>query len=143
MHLQSGVSLIIFQRQQADKSVIPLWNKNQDEYKFITKMIKEEGKPMRKNIVLVLFAVVALMVYTGVAMGQAASDDAIKAQINKGIQANPALSIGNVNVDVKNGDVTLSGKVANKQSERQIVDIAQKTPGVKSVKSNLEVYQQR
>ncbi|MEN6463854.1 MAG: BON domain-containing protein [Syntrophaceae bacterium] len=90
-----------------------------------------------------LFAVVALMVYTGVAMGQAASDDAIKAQINKGIQANPALSIGNVNVDVKNGDVTLSGKVANKQSERQIVDIAQKTPGVKSVKSNLEVYQQR
>ncbi len=98
---------------------------------------------MRKNLVLALFVISTLMVFTGMAIGQAASDSAMKAQIEKGIQANPALSIGNVNVDVKNGDVTLSGKVANKAAEKQIVDIAQKTPGVKSVKSNLQVYQQK
>lgn len=101
---------------------------------------------MRRNIVLVFFAVIALMAFTGAAMGQmgqAPNDDMIKAQIGKAIQANPGLSIGDVFVDSKNGDVTLSGKVANKDAERQIVDIAKKTPGVKSVKSNLQVYQQK
>lgn len=98
---------------------------------------------MRKNLVLVIFAIFALMAFTGVAMGQAVSDDMIKSQINKSIQANPGLSIGNVMVESKDGNVTLSGKVASKEAERQIVDMANKTPGVKSVKSNLQVYQQR
>jgi osmotically-inducible protein OsmY len=96
---------------------------------------------MRKSIVV--FAVIALLAFTGIAMGQAVSDDMIKSQINKSIQASPGLSIGNVMVDSKDGNVTLSGKVANKEAEKQIVDMANKTPGVKSVKSNLQVYQQR
>lgn len=98
---------------------------------------------MRKNLVMVFFVVVAFMAFTGLAMGQAASDDAIKAQISKAIQAQPGLSIGNIMVDSKDGNVTLSGKVANKPAEKQIVEIAKSTPGVKSVKSNLQVYQQR
>jgi len=98
--------------------------------------------PMRK-IAIVICSIFALMAFTATAMGQAVSDDMIKSQINKSIQANPGLSIGNVMVDSKDGNVTLSGKVANKEAERQIVDMAKKTPGVKSVNSKLQVYQQR
>jgi osmotically-inducible protein OsmY len=102
---------------------------------------------MRKKIVMVSFALVAVMAFTGLAFGQmgqqAPNDDMIKAQISKAIQANPGLSIGNVMVDSKDGNVTLSGKVANRNAEKQIVNIAAGTPGVKSVKSNLEVYQQK
>lgn len=97
---------------------------------------------MRK-IAIVICSIFALMAFTATAMGQAVSDDMIKSQINKSIQANPGLSIGNVMVDSKDGNVTLSGKVANKEAERQIVDMAKKTPGVKSVNSKLQVYQQR
>ncbi len=98
---------------------------------------------MRKKLVVVLFAIFAITAFTGISFGQAVSDDMIKSQINKSIQANPGLSIGNVMVDSKDGNVTLSGKVANKEAERQIVDMAKKTPGVKSVNSKLQVYQQR
>lgn len=97
---------------------------------------------MRK-IAIVICSIFALMAFTATAMGQDVSDDMIKSQINKSIQANPGLSIGNVMVDSKDGNVTLSGKVANKEAERQIVDMAKKTPGVKSVNSKLQVYQQR
>lgn len=97
---------------------------------------------MRK-IAMVICSIFALMAFTATAMGQAVSDDMIKSQINKSIQANPRLSIGNVVVDSKDGNVTLSGKVASRMDEKQIVDIAKSTPGVKNVKSNLEVYQQR
>lgn len=97
---------------------------------------------MRK-IAIVICSIFALMAFTATAMGQAVSDDMIKSQINKSIQANPRLSIGNVMVDSKDGNVTLSGKVASRMDEKQIVDIAKSTPGVKNVKSNLEVYQQR
>ncbi len=101
---------------------------------------------MRKNLVMVSFALIVLMAFTGMAMGQmgqAPNDQMIKSQISKAIQANPRLSIGDVFVDSKDGNVTLSGKVANRDAEKQIVDIAKKTPGVKSVNSKLEVYQQR
>lgn len=98
-----------------------------------------------KKIMTLFVVLVALAAFSGIAagQGQAVDDKAIEAQINKQIQSNPALSIGNVNVQSKNGNVTLSGKVANKVSEQQIVDMVKKTPGVKSVKSNLQVYQQR
>jgi len=98
---------------------------------------------MRKKLVVVLIAIFAITAFTGISFGQAVSDDMIKSQINKSIQANPRLSIGNVVVDSKDGNVTLSGKVASRMDEKQIVDIAKSTPGVKNVKSNLEVYQQR
>jgi osmotically-inducible protein OsmY len=105
--------------------------------------IKQEEKPMRRNIILTLFVLVALMVFTGIAAGQAADDNAIQSEIANKIQANPALSIGNVYVESKNGHVTLSGEAANEMTMKQIIAIAKSTPGVKSVKSNLKIYQQK
>ena len=102
---------------------------------------------MRQNIFMMLVVFVALTAFTGLAFGQmgqqaAPNDNMIKAQISKAIQANPKLSIGNINVDSKNGNVTLSGKVISKVHEQQIIDIAKSTPGVKSVNSKIVVYQQ-
>lgn len=101
---------------------------------------------MRKKIILSLFALIVLMSFSGIVEGQATDDKAIVSEISSRIQAmsvdpsNPALYVNNVTVKSHDGDVILSGYVANGAAKKQIIDIAKSTPGVKSVKSNLKIY---
>lgn len=95
---------------------------------------------MRKTILPVLVLFVALMAFSGIAVGQTL-DTMIKSQIESQLHANPMLSKAPIGVESKNGNVTLSGKVANADVAKQIVGIAKSTPGVKSVKQNLEIQQ--
>ncbi|HEX8011456.1 MAG TPA: BON domain-containing protein [Casimicrobiaceae bacterium] len=72
-------------------------------------------------------------------IGSAADDAAITAKIKAGILAEPGLKSLQINVDSKNGTVTLSGNVASNNLRDRAKQIAMSTEGVKNVVDNLTV----
>jgi len=97
---------------------------------------------MRKSIVLLLIVLVALFAcqtFTGRTAGENVDDTVIKSEINGKILADPNLKFFQIDVASFNGNVTLSGAVPNREAETKLLDIARKTNGVKSVKSNLQI----
>jgi osmotically-inducible protein OsmY len=70
----------------------------------------------------------------------AANDDgAITRQVEQKISNLPTLADDNINVSVENGVVVLRGSVNNPQNENRALSLAQSVPGVKSVRSEIEV----
>jgi len=68
------------------------------------------------------------------------SDDAkITSDIKTKITDDQRLDAARIDVDTKNGVVTLKGKVLGKQEENRAIEIAQTTPGVAKVVSRLDV----
>jgi hyperosmotically inducible protein len=68
------------------------------------------------------------------------NDDAqITRLVQEKISSVSTLSDDNINVQVRNGEVVLNGTVNNPQNENRAISIAQSVPGVKGVRSQLEL----
>jgi hypothetical protein len=72
-------------------------------------------------------------------IGGAADDTAITAKVKAAILAEPGLKSLQINVDSKDGTVTLSGNVASDNLRDRAKQIAMGTDGVKNVVDNLTV----
>jgi hyperosmotically inducible protein len=72
-------------------------------------------------------------------LGDRASDTAITTAIKAKITGDGDLSPFNINVDTKDGVVTLRGTVKSMDSKQEAEEIARNTDGVKQVQNMLEV----
>ena len=68
-----------------------------------------------------------------------ASDATITGTVKLKLAADTQVSAREINIDTANGVVTLNGRVASTELIDRAVEIAKSVPGVKEVKSNLEV----
>ncbi len=71
--------------------------------------------------------------------GVAIEDSFITTSVKSAVLAEPGLSALKIDVDTKDGVVTLSGTVASSELKARATQIAQNTSGVRSVIDNLEV----
>jgi hyperosmotically inducible protein len=71
--------------------------------------------------------------------GAAIDDAVISTSVKTAVLAEPGLSALKIDVDTKNGVVTLSGTVDSPELKSRATQIAQRTSGVRSVIDNLEV----
>jgi hyperosmotically inducible protein len=97
--------------------------------------------------VLFLFAVlafastflVACSHVTGETAGQGLDDSVITSDIKAKIVKDSELKTFGIGVSTYQGNVTLSGQVPNSAAEQRLIQYAQDTKGVKSVKTNLRM----
>lgn len=74
--------------------------------------------------------------------GYRRSDERILDDCNDRLTDDPWLDASDVSVDVKEGEVTLSGTVENRQAKRRAEDLVDDISGVRNVQNNLRVRQQ-
>jgi len=74
-------------------------------------------------------------------MASAVDDAAITAQVKTAIMAEPSLKGTNINVDTKDGAVTLTGSVPSAPLKDRAKEIASNVAGVKSVQDKLTTTQ--
>jgi hypothetical protein len=67
------------------------------------------------------------------------SDDRIREDINERLTDHPQIDASEIEVQVKNGEVTLTGTVDERQAKRMAEDIAENVSGVKDVHNNIRV----
>jgi osmotically-inducible protein OsmY len=72
-----------------------------------------------------------------------ARDDELKDQIADRIKARDDLRGTNIDVEVKNGVVRLTGKVDNEEQRLTAAIVARGTPGVRAVRDELNVASER
>lgn len=86
---------------------------------------------------------VCLLPYIGVACGKTIAetiDDAgITARVKTSLLNDPLVGGIKIDVDTTNGVVTMSGLVKSKAEEARAVELARQIPGVRDVKSTLQV----
>ncbi len=70
------------------------------------------------------------------------SDEMIRDDINNRLTQHGHIDASDINVTVKNGEVTLTGTVEDRQSKRLAEDIAESVTGVKDVHNQLHVQRQ-
>jgi osmotically-inducible protein OsmY len=68
-----------------------------------------------------------------------ASDDYINDAVKQKLAADTVVKGGNLEVEVKNGVVTISGKVQEMRQKSKAESLAKKTHGVKSVINNIKI----
>jgi osmotically-inducible protein OsmY len=68
------------------------------------------------------------------------SDERIREDINDRLTDDAHLDATEISVAVKDGEVTLSGKVQQRQDKRRAEDLAERSSGVKHVQNNLRVH---
>ncbi|HYP69752.1 MAG TPA: BON domain-containing protein [Variovorax sp.] len=76
---------------------------------------------------------------TGSAIAKAADDATITAAVNAGLAKDPDLSAIQINVDTKEGKVTLRGPAPNPVAKERAEQIAKDVKGVSTVDNQLEV----
>jgi hypothetical protein len=76
---------------------------------------------------------------TDTSSNAAVSDDSLKTDIQAKLYGDPATKGGHVNVDVKDGVVTLTGDVPSSDAELAAMKIANGTTGVRSVNDQMKV----
>jgi len=69
----------------------------------------------------------------------AIDDSALTAKVKTAMLADPSLKALQINVDTKDGTVTLKGGVESQAQKDRATDVAQGVSGVKSVDNNLTV----
>jgi len=69
----------------------------------------------------------------------AIDDSALTAKVKTAMLADPSLKAMQINVDTKDGTVTLKGGVESQAQKDRATDVAQGVSGVKSVDNNLTV----
>ena len=74
-----------------------------------------------------------------VAQDVKATDDYINDAVRQKLAADTVVKGGNIDVDVKAGVVTLSGKVQEMRQRSKAEQIAKKVHGVKSVVNNIKI----
>ncbi len=80
---------------------------------------------------------------TGKTTGQSLDDTVISGDIKGKILRDPELKTWAVDVNVYQGNVTLSGMVPSKAAEDRLIQLVENTKGVKSVRTNLQVGGQK
>jgi hypothetical protein len=73
--------------------------------------------------------------------GYTRSDDRIREDLCDRLSDDPTLDASNIDVEVSNGEVTLSGSVDDRQDKRRAEDCAESISGVKNVQNMLRVEQ--
>ena len=73
--------------------------------------------------------------------GYVRSDERIREDINDRLTYHAFIDASNVNVEVQDGDVTLTGTVDNRFAKRRAEDISENVSGVKNVENRLRVSQ--
>jgi osmotically-inducible protein OsmY len=76
---------------------------------------------------------------SGTNMSAAAGDTAITAKVKAALIAEPGLKSMDINVETKDGTVTLSGNVASPDLREKAKQVASSTAGVKGVIDNLNI----
>ncbi len=71
--------------------------------------------------------------------GYKRSDDRIKEDVNEQLTRNPDLDASDIEVNVENGEVTLTGTVDARQAKRLAEDLAENCSGVQEVHNQLRV----
>ena len=92
-------------------------------------------------ILLLVFALLApLMVSAcGKTVGETIDDGTITARVKTALLNDPDVGGLRIDVDTFKGVVTLSGAVKSPAERDKAITIARKTPGVKDVKSTLQI----
>jgi osmotically-inducible protein OsmY len=80
-----------------------------------------------------------LLVSACLAADKPVSDDSIYDKVRISLASDIDVKGGNLNVDVKDGVVTLGGNVENQGQKDKAAHIAKKVKGVKKVINNIEV----
>jgi hyperosmotically inducible protein len=75
----------------------------------------------------------------GKTVGETIDDATITARVKTALLNDPQVGGMKIDVDTTQGVVTMSGTVKNKAEETRAVELARRTPGVKDVKSTLQV----
>jgi len=70
------------------------------------------------------------------------SDERIREDVSDRLSDDPFLDASEIEIQVKNGEVTLTGAVDDRQAKRRAEDCADDVSGVKHVQNNLRVTQQ-
>lgn len=73
--------------------------------------------------------------------GYTRSDERIREDVNDRLTDNWQLDASNIDITVKDGEVTLNGTVDSRQDKRRAEDLADDCSGVKHVQNNLRVQQ--
>jgi len=71
--------------------------------------------------------------------GEVVTDASITAAVKMKMADDELVKAGNINVDTKDGVVTLNGTVGSKAEEQKAIDLAHSVDGVKKVVNNLRV----
>jgi hyperosmotically inducible protein len=67
------------------------------------------------------------------------NDSAITTKVKNALREDPDVSALKVDVDVLEGVVILTGVIENQNAARRAVEVAREVPGVREVKSNLQI----
>lgn len=73
--------------------------------------------------------------------GYTRSDDRIKEDVNDRLTDDWAVDASDIEVDVENCEVTLTGEVTSREMKRRAEDVAEAVSGVKHVQNNLRIKQ--
>ena len=79
-----------------------------------------------------------MQLFHGKSAGRPLDDTAIVGDIKAEILKDPDLKAFAIDVNSDRGNVTLSGRVPNRAAEERLIEYAEDTKGVKSVKTNFE-----
>lgn len=91
----------------------------------------------RNRLLLLLVLTAVLMAALGCAKGS--SDTAIATDIKSGMFSDPDLRSSNLDVSVKDGEVTLSGVVPNAEAQLRAFKLASAAPGVTKVNDQMQL----
>src|SRR5215475_13206798 len=81
----------------------------------------------------ILNLVLGLLVLLPIGCSKHPNDDQIKTEIQSKVAADPETSASDVDVSVKDGKVTLQGKVRSSAARSKVEEIAKAEPGVSSL----------
>ncbi len=104
--------------------------------------------PRSKNLRAVALALVLAWLLPlsfsacGKTVGETIDDATITARVKTALLNDPQVGAMKIDVDTTQGVVTMSGIVKNKAEESRAIELARKTPGVRDVKSTLQVGSQ-
>jgi hypothetical protein len=73
--------------------------------------------------------------------GYRRSDERIRDEVNEELTRHPEIDAGEIDIKVENGEVTLTGKVADRYQKRLAEDVAERCFGVTDVHNQLKVDQ--
>jgi hypothetical protein len=74
--------------------------------------------------------------------GYQRSDERVKEQLSDRLMDDDDIDASEITVEVKNGEVTLTGTVGSREEKRAAEEIAEQSPGVREVQNHLRVSQE-
>jgi osmotically-inducible protein OsmY len=71
------------------------------------------------------------------------SDDRIREDVSERLADHPHIDASEIEINVNNGEITLTGTVEDRQSKRLAEDIAESVSGVREVHNQIRVQQRQ